>query len=150
MRRRQVLHHRGEAALVGAAGVRCHPLAAMQQLHPASRQPRLQHLADQGLRHAVAVAIDLHVLVDVHPHRLVAGVLPGLGRQRLQRRRVQLGKRIRAAAGQLLERLGIELRQQRLDGVVDVVHALEAVVTNPHQNPARSTTCTADSTLAFS
>lgn len=81
----QVFRHRGEAALVRAAQVGGHALAPVQNLHRARRDADLQDKTHQRLRHAVAVAIELDVLVNVHPHRFVNGQLPGLRRQGLQR-----------------------------------------------------------------
>ncbi|OIQ80056.1 hypothetical protein GALL_382050 [mine drainage metagenome] len=136
MRGREVLRHGGEAAAMGAPGVGGDALAAVQQFDAAGGQPRLQLRADQVLRHAVAMAVDLDVVVDVHPHRLVAGPFPGLRGQRLQRRRVDGGEHRGAAAGQLLEQPGVEPVQQRRDRLVDVVDGTERLLAQPHQDPA--------------
>ena len=80
MRRRHVRRHRGVPAYALAARVAGHPIATQQQLDRASRQPRLQRLAHQRLRHAVAMPGDLHVIVDVDLHRLEARHLVAPGR----------------------------------------------------------------------
>jgi hypothetical protein len=45
---------------------------------------RIELEADQRVRHAVAVFVDLDVIVDMNCHRLDARELIGLDRQRLQ------------------------------------------------------------------
>lgn len=85
---------------------------------------------------AVAVAFELDVLVNVNAHGLVDRQFPGLQRQRLQGRCVEFGKRTGAASGQLLKRLGVELRQERADGLVDVIDGAKLLVAQAHQDPA--------------
>ena len=53
-----------------------------------------------------------------------------------QGRRIQRGEGAGAASGQLLERLLVELRQQRRDGLVDLVHAGELVMAQARHDPA--------------
>jgi hypothetical protein len=53
------------------------------------------------MRHAVAVFVDLDVIVDVNRHRLEACQFIGLCGQRLQCRCVQVGGCARATSGQL-------------------------------------------------
>ncbi len=64
--RRHMRGNRGEAALSAVTGMACDPLPTMHQLDHRRRHARFQHLADQRVRHAVAVAFDLDVVVDVH------------------------------------------------------------------------------------
>jgi hypothetical protein len=58
--------------------------------------------------HAVAVPLDLDVVVDVHLDGLEARHFVALRRQRQQRRLVELGDSAGAAAGQLLERARVQ------------------------------------------
>ena len=104
----QVLDHGGEAALVSTAGVGGHALATVQQLHHPSRDAGFYHLTDQGLWHAVAVTIDLDVVVDVNAHGPEHRELPGLQRQRSERWSIEVGKCARPTAGQLLEGFGVK------------------------------------------
>ena len=107
---RHVGLHRGVAAAALVASVGGHALAAQQQLHAVAGEARLQGLADERMRHAVAVALHLDVVVDVDLHRLEAGKLIGLARQRHQCRRIQFGEHAGAAAGQLLKRPVVHAR----------------------------------------
>ena len=108
----------------------------MDDLHAARGDACLQDQPDQGLRHAVAMPLDLDVVINVHAHGLVGGEFPGLQRQGLQCWRIQLCKRAGSAARQPLECLVVELFQQRRDGLVDIVHARKALVAQSHQDPA--------------
>ena len=75
------------------------------------------------------------VVVDVHP-RLVPGgeLIPG-GRQRPQRRPVQLLEQQPAGAVQLLERAGIDLRHARADRGVRLGQRPEPPVPQPGDDP---------------
>ena len=65
-------------------------LAAMEQLDGARRDPRPHLLAEQLMRHRVVVLVDLDVVVEPEPAFLPLGVHVGLGRQRLERRALDL------------------------------------------------------------
>ena len=86
---------------------------------------------DQRVRHAVAVAFDLDVVVDVHRHGLEGRPLPALRRQGRQRRRIQRGEEAGAAAVELLEPAFVERRQQRSEGPVSGVHVGQDDVPQP-------------------
>jgi hypothetical protein len=96
------------AALV--AGVGSYALAAQQQLHAVAGETRLQGLPDERMRHAIAVALQLDVVVDVDLHRLETCELVPLAWKRHQCRRIQFGEHAGAAAGQLLERPVVHAR----------------------------------------
>ncbi|CAM3732644.1 hypothetical protein ROSA5918_05155 [Roseateles saccharophilus] len=113
-----------------------HALAAQQQLHAVLREPRLQHLAHQRMGHAVAVAVDLDVVIDVDLHGLEAREFVALRGQRHQGRLVQLGEHAGAAAGQFLEGAVVHAGQQLGDGRIDLRDGVEAVVAQPRQHPA--------------
>jgi hypothetical protein len=137
VRGRHVRIDGGEAAPPMRAGVARNAVAAHEQLHAAGGQPRLQLLTHQRVRHDVAVAVDLDVVVHVHFDGLEARELVATRWQRSQRRAVDLGKHAGAAAGQLLERPVVQRWQQRGDRPIDLGHALEAQLTQPRQDPAR-------------
>jgi hypothetical protein len=69
-----------------AAQVAGHPLAFGEALHRLGAHPHVQLLAHQLIRHAVVVAFDLDVVVDVHPRLLPLGVGETLGWQRSKSR----------------------------------------------------------------
>ena len=54
----------------------------------------------------------------------------------MQRRGIELGKCTGATARQLLKRLGIELLQERRNGLVDVIDRGKLLMAKSHQNPA--------------
>ena len=90
VRTRHVLGDGGRPMRPGAAAMAGDPLAAMEDLDCGGGDPRLDLLADQLVRHAVVVLGDLDVIVEVDPAALPLGVFVGLGRQRLQRRPIEL------------------------------------------------------------
>jgi hypothetical protein len=106
------------------------------------RDAQLHHLPDQGLRHAVTVPIELDVVVDVHAHGPEHRELPGLQRQRLQCRCIQISANALARLpGSFWNRLAVELVQQRDYGLVDDRPRWQTLVAQAHQIQ-RSTTCT--------
>jgi hypothetical protein len=132
----QVLGHGGKTPFMGAAHVAGNPVATVQGLDRMRGDAQLQGQADQGVGHAVAVALKLDMAVDVHAHRLEDRPFPGLHRQGDQGRGVNLGKYAGTAAGQLLKRALVEPLQQGLNGVVDLLHAGKLEFTQARQYPA--------------
>jgi hypothetical protein len=126
----------GIAALVSAAHVAGHPLTAVQHFYGCSGNSKLQGQPDQGMGHAVAVTFKLDVAVDVNPHRLEAGPLPGLCWQGQEGRGIELGKGAGTAAGELLKQLVVQAREQRCHSVVDGLHRVKALVAQACQYPA--------------
>ena len=114
-----------------------HPVATHQQFHTSGSQASLHRLAHQRMRSAVAMAVDLDVVVDVDLDGLEAGDLVGAGRQRHQRWRIEFVEGAAAAAGQLLEGPVVERGQQRGDGLIDGRDRCEALIAQPRQDPAR-------------
>lgn len=108
----------------------------MQQFDSAGCDARVELETDQRVRHAVAVFVDLDVIVDVNRHCLEARELVGLCRQRLQCRRVQLGECAGATSRQLLERPLIQVLEQRADRLIDRVDRLKPVMTQARHDPA--------------
>lgn len=68
----------------------------MQEFHYRCRVACLQHLADQGLRHAVAMALDIDVIVDVHLDGLEMGHLIVRQRQRHNRAGASISRKVLA------------------------------------------------------
>ena len=62
----------------------------MEDLDRARRDPRPRLLAQQRVRHRVVVPLDLDVVVEADPAFLPFRVDVGLGRQRLERRTLEL------------------------------------------------------------
>ena len=136
VRGRHVLGHRGEATYLGVAGVGGDALAAQQHLQRVGCDAQLHRDADMLVRHRVVVALEGDVVVDVHPCRLELRQHHRRGRQRLQGRCVQCGEGRRPAAGQLLERALVQVRQQQVNSPVELGQAEEAPVAQPRQDPA--------------
>ena len=88
-----------EAAGAQVAHMTGDTLAAMQQFDDTRSDACFQDLADQSMRHAVAVGSDFDVVVDMHAHCLEVGDLVALGWQAQQCRRIQGRKGAGAAAG---------------------------------------------------
>ena len=65
-------------------------LAAMQHLDGIGAVAQGDLAAHQRVRHRVVVAVEFDVVVDVHARLLPLAEPVGLGRQRAQRRRVEL------------------------------------------------------------
>jgi len=84
-----VLGHRGPLSVV-APSVRRHALVAVQDLEGARRVADLDLLADQLVRHAVEVVLDLDVVVDVDAAQLPPRQDVSSGRRGPQRRAVEL------------------------------------------------------------
>jgi hypothetical protein len=103
VRGRHVFVQRREPAAACAASVARHAFAAVEHLHQSVGDARLQLQPHQRVRHAVAVSLDLDVVVDVRRDGLEARPLPALRRQGRQGRRIQRGEQAGAAAVELLE-----------------------------------------------
>ena len=90
--RRQVRCHRSEPAFLCIAFVSSHALATVQDFHRRLRYPQLQHLTDQGLGYALAVAFKPSLRRDVHLASLEDAHLTRLCWQRMQCRGINLCK----------------------------------------------------------
>ena len=69
-----------------------HSHSAVEDLHGFTRQVYVQFLVDQRVWHAVKVALDFDVVVDVDASGFPFSELITGGRKRLQCRPVQLGE----------------------------------------------------------
>ena len=130
-----VLGHGSEAAGTRAQMGR-NALAAMQQLDGVRGDAGVQRLADQRVRHAIAMLVDLDVVVNMNLDGAELGDLIGNRRQRTQRRGVQCSEGAGAAARQLLEGSVIQCGQQRGNRAIDRVHRLETLMAQSRHDPA--------------
>ena len=80
--------------------------------------------------------LDLDVVVDVNLDGLEVRHLIGLRRQGQQGRRVECSEGACTAARQLLERVLIELREQRRDRLVHFVYARKPLMAQARHDPA--------------
>ncbi len=136
VRGRHVFVQRREPASAGATGMARHAFAAVEDLHQSVGDACLQLQPHQRVRHAVAMALDLDVVIDVRRDGLEGRPLPALRRQRRQRGRVEGGEEARAAAVELLEPALVERRQQRSERSVGGVYIGQHGVPQPcHQPP---------------
>jgi len=119
-----------------AQGVTGHALVGGKALHQGVGGAHIQAGADQPVRHAVVVAFEFDVVVDVDLDALpAADDVPG-GGQGLQGRGVQLVKGTAPAAWQLLEWTMVEVDQQSGNGVIEFAQAEELAVAQARQDPA--------------
>ena len=86
---RSMLGDRGGFIGLMAAGVRSYALAAVKDLYRGQGRADLHHLPGQYVGHAVVVAVELDVIVDVDARRRPLLELIAFLRQRPQRRPVQ-------------------------------------------------------------
>jgi hypothetical protein len=136
VRRRHVLGRGGEAAAHGALGVAGHALVRREVLQQLPGDAHVDVGADQPVRHAVVVGLELDVVVDVDLGRLPAANGIVLWWQRPKRWGFERLEGAASAAGQLLEGPVVEVDQQLCDGGVELGQAEEAAVAQPRQDPA--------------
>lgn len=132
----QVLDYRGESSLLGTAHVAGNALATVEYFHRMLCHPQLQRNTHQSVGHAVAVAFEFDMAVDMHAHRFEHRPLPGLHGQGHQGGSVDLGKHTGAAARQLLKFALVKPLQQGRYCRVDLGHAGKAQFAQPRQYPA--------------
>lgn len=136
VRGRHVRGHGAKAAGPAVADMAGDALGTVEQFDRARGDARLQDLAHQGVRNAIAMLLDFHVIVDVDRDGLEVRDLITLHRQGLQCRRIELGKGAGAAARQFLERAFVESLEQGEDRAVDVVERGEFLVPQARHDPA--------------
>ena len=100
----------------------------MEDLHGVGGETCFELFADQRIGNSVIVAIDLDVVVDVHPHRLPLGHDIALGRKRLQRGSIQGGIERGTSPLPLAEGTLIQSFQEFRDGLVEIGDGEELVV----------------------
>ena len=116
--------------------MRGHALAPEERLHGAGAEARPDRVADQRVRHAVIVPIDIDVIVEGDEALLPLGEDIGCGRQRSHRRPVEGLEDAAPRARQALERAIVELTEQRSDSGVELIETEEALLAQPRQHPA--------------
>ena len=118
------------------SGVAGHALVGREGLHQGVGDAQLDRGAHEPVRHAVVVGIELDVVVDVDLGGLPAADLVARGRQRLERRGVELLEGAAPAAGELLEGALVQIDEQLGDGAVELGQAEESAVAQPRQDPS--------------
>jgi len=113
-----------------------HPLAFGEALHRLGAHPHVQLLAHQLIRHAVVVAFDLDVIVDVHPCLLPLGVGETLGGQRSKSRLLEALEQRSPAAGTLAKRPLVQRAQKLANRLVELAQREKRPVPQTGQNPA--------------
>lgn len=132
---RHVVDQGRKAALLAVSDVAGHPLALAEQLHRVGRQPGIQLLFDQLVRHRVVVFAYLDMVIDVDPHLLPVRVLVRHSRQGAQGRGVHRLEHAPATSFQLLERPVVQLIQKLPDGLVQLGQTEEGAVAQAGQDP---------------
>ena len=112
------------------------PAVLVEDLHGLGRDPNVDLAAAQRVGDAVERVLDLDVIVDVDPRLAPLGVLVALGRERLERRPVQVLEPAAAAAFGLLERPLVQRGQQRRDGIAEFAEGEERLVAQRRHDPA--------------
>ena len=135
VRSRHVFRHRAVRAAMRTAAVRGHPLALEEAFDAARGKTNLDLLPDERVRHAVVMAIDLDVVIDVGAGLLPVRVLEGRRRQGSERRTVQGLVGVPAAAGELSEGPAIEVVDETGDSLVQFGQREEAPVSEPGEDP---------------
>jgi hypothetical protein len=94
--------------------------ALAKQLDCVGGDARVELLADQPVRHRVVVPVDVDVIIEIDPAQTPFGILIRVGRQRLQRRAVELEEQVAAADAQAPHRRPIEIDDQLGDRLVQL------------------------------
>ena len=135
VRARHVFRQRRVFSFDVAAYVRSHTGALEQALHRRVGQAHPDVLAHQRVRHAVVMPVGLHVIVNTgfgfHPRC----ILVAAPRERLHRRSIDRGERLRAASRQLLEGTMIQIHQQLRDRRVQLVQREELSIAKTREDP---------------
>jgi hypothetical protein len=113
-----------------------HSPAPGEHLDRAGRRPDVDSLADEAVRDAVVVALDLDVVVDVDPGSLPDRVLVRDGRQRPEGRPVERREQTVARACELAERPGVEPGDPLADRPVGLGEGKEPAVAEGCRDPA--------------
>lgn len=126
----------GVGAPLGVSRMRSHAASLEEDLHGVGRDPELHRLFDQLIGHAVVVARQFDVVVDVDPGLLPFGVFVGCLRQRPEGGSVEVLKEASAGAFELLEGLLVELGELFGDGGIELVEAEKATMAKRGHDPA--------------
>jgi|SRR6516225_7910498 len=126
---------RGGLIVLRAARVRSHALAAVKDLQGRQGRPDLDHLSGEHVSHAVVVALELDVIVDVDPRRGPLVKLVTLGGQRLQSGPVKFLKEAGPATWALAEGALVQSLQALPNSGVEFRQAEEAPMAQGGDNP---------------
>ena len=121
-----------------AAPVTGHPLAQVVDLNDVDGVSDLNLLADQPMRHAVVVPLELDVVVDPNSGFLPDAVVVGLGRKSPHRREIIPLEDLSPVACQLLEGSAVDRLQTFLQGLIELVQAVEDLIARGGQDLAFS------------
>jgi hypothetical protein len=108
----------------------------MEDFHDRGRDADVAPLADELIGHAVPVAVDLDVVVDVDRGGLPDRVLVGLRGQGPQGRPIELGEQAETAPRQLPKRARVEPREPLTDRLVRLRDREERAVAQGGEDPA--------------
>ena len=120
----------------------------MKDLDRGERDPHLDFLADQLVRHAVVMLGDLDVIVEADAAALPLGVFVGCGWQGSQGRPVELFEKRAPAGTPAAHWPVVQIVEQRSDRRIEFGQREEAPVPQPRQYPA-SDRLNADLDLGF-
>ena len=136
MRGWHVLGQRGVMPLSTAAGMTGDTFAFGQHFDHVTRDTQLDGLVDQGMRHAVVIALEFDVVVDVDRGFLPLGDDEGRPREGSQVGGIHLGKGILPTARQFLEGTGVQCGQQFKNGGIQFGDREETPMAQASEYPA--------------
>ena len=113
-----------------------HALAAEEHFDGGGGEARPHAVADQGVRYAVVMPIDIDVVIERDGALLPLGEHVRRRRQSAHRRPVERLEDAAPRARQSLERSIVEVSQQRADRAVEFLEAEEALMPQPREDPA--------------
>src|SRR5579864_7608585 len=133
---RHVLGLRRVRSATKAAQMARHALALREAFHRLGAHPDIELLAHQLVGHAVVVAVDLDVVVDVDPRLLPLRVSEALPGQRSQSRPLETLEERPARAWQLAEGPVVQRDEKLPDRLVDLGEREKLPVPQPSQDPS--------------
>ena len=124
-------------AIAAHAHVRGDPLALEEDLDGPRRQPNVDLGAGEAIGNAVIMGGGVDVIIDADAACPPFGELIGLGRQRLQRRAIDLFEQLPARYAEPPDRtLFVEMLQQIADRRVDLGQTVKSSVAQPPEKPS--------------
>ncbi len=130
-----MLFEGGKASSLEASNMGGHPAVFKEDLHGLGGEAHLDLLAHELVRHAVAVAVDLDMVVDVHASLCPLGKLVGGCRKRLKGGLIDALEELAPTLSDFLHGTAVELEEFVFDGSIQLSDGEKCVVPQSGQNP---------------
>src|SRR5580658_10335218 len=111
------------------------PLATVEHLDRRGAEARPEFLSDEGMRHAVIVAVDIDVIIEGGAHTFPLGIHVRGRWQRTHRGAVERLEHRAPRSRQLLERPIVQSMEQRADRGIEFLQAEEALMPQTREYP---------------